>query len=74
MTLAKASDSGLGHVVLKIMNLADIMSSSWHGNRQNVGMNLVLIMAKISATQFSMAIDDLDDDRYRFSLFPHGEC
>ena len=44
------------------------MSSSWYEDGQEVGMKLVMIMAKISATQFFMGIDDVDGDGYRFSL------
>ena len=35
---------------------------------QEIGMKVVLIMAKISATQIGMAIVDLHDDGYRFTL------
>ena len=50
------------------MILADIMSSSWYEDGQEVGMKLVMNMAKISAIEFFMAIDDLHDDGCRFSL------
>ena len=66
MTLMKVKGSGLGRVVLKMMNLAKIMSSTWYEVGQEVDMKLVMIMAKISATEFFMAIDDLHDDGYRF--------
>ena len=50
------------------MNLAKIMSRPWYEVGHEVGMKLVMIMAKISATPFFMAIDDLHDDGYRCSL------
>ena len=53
--------------MLKIMNLAEIMSSPWFEVGQEVGMKLVMIMAKISATPFYMAVVDLHDDGSRFS-------
>ena len=55
-------------MVLKMMNLAKIMSSTWYEVGQEVGMKLVMNMAKISATKLFMAIVDLHDDGYRFSL------
>ena len=54
--------------MLKIMNLAKIMSSTWYEVGQEVGMKLMMNMANISATKFFMAIDDIHDDGYRFSL------
>ena len=41
-----------------MMNLAKIMSSTWYEVGQEVGMKLVMNMAKISATESFMAIDD----------------
>ena len=43
------------------MNLAEIMSSSWYEDGQEVGMKLVMHIAKISGRQFFMTIDDLYD-------------
>ena len=50
------------------MNLAKIMSRPWYEVGHEVGMKLVMMMAKISAIQLFMAIVDLDDDGYRMSL------
>ena len=50
------------------MNLAEIMSSSWYEDGQEVGMKLGMNMAKISGRKFSMTIDDLYDYGYRLFL------
>ena len=49
------------------MSLAEIMSSTSYEVGQGVGMKLVMHVAELSATQLSMAIDDLHEDGYRFS-------
>ena len=44
------------------------MCRTWYEVGQEVGMKLVIKMAKISGTQLFMAIDDLFADGYR--MFP----
>ena len=55
------------------MNLGKIMSSSWYEDGQEVGMKLVMMLARISGRQFFMATDDLYDDGC-CSFYPHGDC
>ena len=52
------------------MNLAEIMSSSWYEDGQEVGMKLGMNMAKIFGRELFMAIDDFFDNGYRFFLSP----
>ena len=49
------------------MNLAEIMSSSWYEDGQEVGMKLGMNMAKIFGRQLFMAIDVFYD--YGYGVF-----
>ena len=68
MSLAKASDSGEGEVLLKIINLGKIMCRTWYEVGREDGMKLGMKMAKIFGRCFFMAIDDFYGCGYRFSL------
>ena len=68
MSLAKVSDSAWSDVVLKIINLAEIMCRTWYEVGREDGMKLGMNMAKMFGREFFMAMDDLYDDGYRFAL------
>ena len=50
------------------MNVAEIMSSSWYADGQEICMKLGMNMAKIVGRELFMAIDDFYDYGYRFFL------
>ena len=51
-----------------LLSSGKIKSGPWYEVAQEVGMKLVMNIVKISGSRLFMAMDDLYDDGYRFSL------